>query len=54
MLQNGMTPLMWAARNDSEDIVRALLDCGADIEAESNVRKRMFAYMRSFEFICPT
>ena len=54
MLQNGMTPLMWAARNDSEDIVRALLDCGADIEAESKVRKRMFSYVRSFEFICPT
>ena len=46
-----MTPLMWAARNDNEDVVRALLDSGADIEAQNNVSKRMLNHICKFVLV---
>ena len=33
---NGMTPLMHAVCDDSVDVVRTLLDCGADVNAKRN------------------
>ena len=46
-----MTPLMWAARNDNEDVVRALLDSGADIEAQNDVSKRMLNHICKFVLV---
>ena len=36
-----MTPLMWAALNGHSDVVKVLIDAGADIEAKDNVSKRI-------------
>ena len=37
-LQDGGTPLHWAARNDHLESVRLLIDRGADKDAKNNVR----------------
>ena len=36
-----MTALLWAAHNGHSDIVKVLLDAGADIEAKNTVSKRI-------------
>ena len=36
-----MTALMWAASLGKADIIKLLIDAGADIEAKGNVSKRI-------------
>ena len=36
--QDGRTPLHWAAESGSEEVVRALVECKADVEARDEVR----------------
>ena len=36
-----MTPLMWAAQCGHTDVVKLLIDAGADIEAKNDVSKRI-------------
>ena len=36
-----MTALMYAAKNGKADVIKVLLDAGADIEAKDNVSKRI-------------
>ena len=41
LLQYGFTALMYANKKGSEEIVRTLLECRADVNAQSNVRNQM-------------
>ena len=36
--QDGHTPLLWAAQKNHPEVVRLLLDCGADKEEKNDVR----------------
>ena len=38
-IQDGKTPLHWAAQNGKPEVVTKLLDSGADVDMKDNVRK---------------
>ena len=54
-LQDGETPLLWAARNSRGEIVANLLEKGAEVDARDEVRIDMYVgpmYTQTWSIVC--
>ena len=52
LIQWGKTALITAVENSYIEVMRLLLELGANVEANDKVRKKMCAYMRMLLRLC--